>query len=87
MKDRIANIIDLKFWDFDLDIDLIRYTEDEIEWQVFGADTPHLNLLDTLLHENYNDEINDLIIKDVEEKSKEYEMEQRLSDHEVRLVL
>ena len=62
------------------------YPDGEMEWAVFDVETDHLNLLDELLHENHDNEITDLIWQAHEEACKEYEMEQRLSSHEIRMV-
>ena len=62
------------------------FPDGEMEWTVFDVETDHLNLLDELLHENFDNEITDLIWQAHEATAKEYEMEQRLSDHEIRMV-
>ena len=67
---------------YGVDISVDSFEEDEIEWHVTDIGTSHLNLLNTLLHEIYNDEICELILGIMTEKENEAEMERQLTIYE-----
>lgn len=73
-------IIDYK--DYVLHVNLLTYNEDDLEWELEDLDDldPHTRILDQLLHDDYIDEINDLIIAEVQYQNDESKLERQLSD-------
>lgn len=70
-------LIDYK--DYELDVELLTYTEDDLEWELNGDD-PHTSILDQILHEDsYIDDINELIIEQVLYEFEDAKLERQLS--------
>lgn len=73
-------IVDYK--DYTLDVNILIYDEDDLEWELVGDDD-HTSVLDQILHEDsYLDDINELIISAVAYEAEEAKMERQLSDLE-----
>ncbi|MCP3901494.1 MAG: hypothetical protein GY707_17445 [Desulfobacteraceae bacterium] len=75
--------LEAEFLGFQLNLEYEIDGDDILFW-VFDVKSPHTQLLNEILHENYSDEICELINKDIDEKSKEYAFERQLSNYEDR---